>query len=320
MPANLTPQYHDAEQRFKDASDDSARIEALEEMLRVIPKHKGTEKMQAELKRRLAKLRKQFSKKGAGPSKKPFYQVDREGAGQVLICGPPNSGKSQIVSNLTHAEPEVADYPFTTRAPVPGMMRFEDVQIQLVDTVPLAPQLLEPWQLAVMRVADAVFLIFDVSDPDLLAQTEFVLETMKEGHIGLGRTSQPPIVILGNKVDREGGMEDFAAWTELFSDEIDAVPFSALSEGDLGEFKRLCFDLLGVVRVYTKAPGGRESASSDPFVLKKGSTVMDAARSVHKDLAQRFKFARVWNDEKPHGLMVERTYEMKDGDLVEIHV
>ena len=154
MPANLTPEYFQAEQKFKSASSIPQKIGALEEMMRVIPKHKGTEKMQADLKRRLSRLRKESQKKKSTASQKPFYQIEREGAGQIIFCGPPNSGKSQLLASLTHAEPEVGDYPFTTRVPQPGMMPYEDIQIQLVDAPPLSRQFLEPWQLAMIRQAD----------------------------------------------------------------------------------------------------------------------------------------------------------------------
>ena len=167
MPANLTAAYLQAEQKFKGASSHPEKVEALEEMLRTIPKHKGTEKMQADIKRRLSRLRKEALKKKSTASQKLFHYVEKEGAGQVVLCGPPNSGKSQLLENLTHAEPKVANYPYTTQRPLPGMMAYEDIQIQLVDTPPLDPETLEPWQLAMIKQADAVLLLFDVNDPNL---------------------------------------------------------------------------------------------------------------------------------------------------------
>ena len=124
MPANLSPDYLAAEQDYRAARTASEKIAALERMLATIPKHKGTEKLQADLKRRISQTRKDAQKKGASHST-PFYLIEREGAGQVALIGPPNSGKSLLVRAVTHAEPEVADYPFTTRFPTPGMMAFE---------------------------------------------------------------------------------------------------------------------------------------------------------------------------------------------------
>ena len=319
MPANLTPQYFDAEERFKGAATDAERVEALQEMLRVIPKHKGTEKMQADLKRRLAKLRKEAQKKGGAASHKPYHQVDKEGAGQVVVCGPPNSGKSQLLANLTHAEPEVADYPFTTRAPQPGMMPFQDIQIQLVDTVPLSPEMLEPWQMALIHNADAVLLLFDVTDPELLDQTDFVLQAFQKRGIEISAAASPPVLVLGNKIDRAGAEDEFEVWRELFGESFQAEPFSALSPGDLSALKRRLFDILKIVRVYTRAPGQKRDEDASPFVLKKGSTMLDLAAAVHKGMAADFKFAKVWNDHGLEGIMVERTYQVQDGDLAEIH-
>ncbi len=319
VPANLTPEYFQAEQKFKSASSIPKKIEALEEMLRTIPKHKGTEKMQADLKRRLSQLRKESQKKKSTASQKPFYHIEREGAGQVVLCGSPNSGKSQLLASLTHAEPEVADYPFTTRVPQPGMMAYEDIQIQLVDTPPLSPQSLEPWQLAMIKQADLALLLFDVNAPDLLEETEFALSTLEKKGISLDTASGPMVVVLGNKTDLSGGRENFTAWQELYRERFQAEPFSALLESDLNQIRNRIFELLKIVRVYTKAPGRKPEENPIPYVLKKGSTIQEAAVTVHKDLGESFKFARVWGKTKFEGQMVERSYVLEDGDLVEIH-
>jgi small GTP-binding protein len=320
VPANLTPEYHEAEERFKRAQSTEEKVSALEEMLRVIPKHKGTEKMQADLKKRLSRSRKDFQKeKASGTSRRPFHYVEREGVGRVVVIGPPNSGKSTFLSELTHAEVEVADYPFTTRVPLPGMMQFEDIQIQLIDTPPFAPETLEPWFLAMIEQADVALIVFDVNDPNLLDQTEFVLEKLDERHVSLSGTERPYLVILGNKVDKEGGAENYDAWYELFSGDFHPIQFSTESERDLMNLRRMIFELLEIVRVYTKAPGAKKEKDPVPYVLKKGSTVLEAAASIHKDLAEGFKFARIWGEEKYDGQMVERDYVLHDGDLLEVH-
>jgi ribosome-interacting GTPase 1 len=320
VPANLTPEYHDAEEKFKRSESTDEKVSALEEMLRVIPKHKGTEKMQADLKRRLSKLRKTHQKeKASGAQRKPFHYIEKEGIGRVVFCGPPNGGKSCFLSRLTHAEPEVADFPFTTRAPLPGMMSFEDVQIQLVDTPPIAPETLEPWLLAMVENADIAVLVFDVTDPFLLEQTEFILARFEERGIELSTNNRPRVVILGNKVDRAGGAENFRAWKELFEEQFLPVPFSTVSEEQLSDLRKELFELLQVVRVYTKAPGAKRDAEARPYVLKQGSTVVEAANAVHKDLASGFKYARIWGREKYDGQMVERDYVLQDGDLLEVH-
>lgn len=320
VPANLTPEFHDAEERFQKAETAAAKVEALEEMLRVIPKHKGTEKMQADLKRRISKLRKDAqNEKAAGGAKRPFHYVEKEGIGRVILAGPPNAGKSSLLAALTNAEPEIADYPFTTRAPQPGMMLFEDVQIQLVDMPPFAPESLEPWQLAMIEQADIAVLLFDVTDPGLLDQTEFVLTRLEERGLSLLPVDESRFVVFGNKVDVPTGKANYEAWRELFAERMQPLPFSVRSTGDLMELKRALFVKLDVVRVYTKAPGSKPDPDQKPYVLKKGSTVVDAAAHIHKDLAEGFKYARIWGKARFEGQMVERDYVLEDGDLLEVH-
>lgn len=320
MPANLTPQYHDAEERFKKAATTEEKVDALQEMLRVIPKHKGTEKMQAELRRKLSRLRQEGEqKKATSSSKRPFYYVPREGAGRVAIAGPANSGKSRLVASLTAAKTEVADYPFTTRAPVPGMMAFEDIQIQLIDTPPLEEQTLEPWQLALIEQSDLAVLLFDVNAAELLDQTEFVLGQLEKRGLRLDDQGHPPVLILGNKIDLPDGKANFEAWKELYKDRFEPQSFSCLSEDGLDSFRREVFKQLDIVRVYTRPPGGREEENSAPYVLARGSTVLDAAETIHKQLAERFQYARVWGRARFDGQMVEKDYQLEDCDRVEIH-
>jgi ribosome-interacting GTPase 1 len=318
VPANLTPEYFGAEEKFKKASATPEKITALQEMLRAIPKHKGTEKMQADIKRRLARLRKESQKKKSPASQKPSYYVEREGAGQVVLCGPPNGGKSQFLDRLTHAAPEVADYPYTTRRPLAGMMSYQDIMIQLVDTPPLAPEILESWQLAMIEQTDAALLVFDVNDANLLEQTEFIVKTFEDRGISISG-QRPKFIVLGNKIDAPHGTSNLAAWQELYQAQFQAEPISALSDACLAQLRQRLFDVLEIVRIYTKAPGKKPADNPTPYVLKRGSTIVDVARTVHKDIAQSFKFARVWGKTRFEGQMVERSYIVEDGDLVELH-
>jgi hypothetical protein len=318
VPANLRPEYYEAEEKFKKASATPEKITALQEMLRAIPKHKGTEKMQADIKRRLSRLRKESKKKKSPASQRPSYYVEREGAGQVILCGPPNGGKSQFLDRLTHAEPEVADYPYTTRQPLAGMMSYQDLMIQLVDTPPLAPEMLESWQLAMIEQTDAALLIFDVNDAALLEQTEFIVKIFEDRRISLSG-QRPRFIILGNKIDTPDGKSNLAAWQELYQAQFPAEPISALSDICLDQLRQRLFDVLEIVRVYTKAPGKKPAENPTPYVLKRGSTIVDVARTVHKDIAQNFKFARVWGKTRFEGQRVERSYVVEDGDLVELH-
>jgi ribosome-interacting GTPase 1 len=313
MPANLTPDYLAAERDFKSAQTHAEKIAALERMLATIPKHKGTEKLQADLKRRLSQARKESAKKGAAHST-PFYLVDKEGAGQVVLLGPPNSGKSQLVCALTHAAPEVADYPFTTRFPTPGMMHYENVQIQLVDLPPLSAEFMEPWLPQAVRRADAAVLLVSLEDPAVLDEIDFILQTLDRNRLA------PPGLLVANKLDLPGAPDTFEALADLYRDRFSCLAISAFTGLHLDRFARALFDLLGLVRVYTKAPGKKADLTS-PFILRRGQTVLDSARLVHKDFSEHLKFARLFHPQGGHdGLAVERTHLVQDEDILEFHI
>ncbi|HWR54439.1 MAG TPA: GTPase [Bryobacteraceae bacterium] len=313
MPANLTPDYMAAERDYKSAATTAEKIAALERMMATLPKHKGTEKMQADIKRRLSQARKEAQKKG-GAHATPFYLVEKEGAAQVALLGPPNSGKSQLVCSLTHATPEVADYPFTTRLPAPGMMRFENVPIQLVDLPPLSREFTEQWLPQVLRNATACVLVVDLAGSDILDDIEFALEWLN------ARRIPAPSLLIANKCDRPGGAENFAALEELYSARLHCIAISATTGAGLDTFARALFDALALARVYTKVPGKKAELDA-PYVLKRGATVQDAARMVHRDFADQFKYARLFRKSGGHdGLMVERSHLIEDEDILEFHI
>ena len=317
MPANLTPEYLNAEQDYKSARTHREKVEALERMLATVPKHKGTEKLQADIKRRLSEERKESQKKGATHSA-PFYLVEKEGAGQVVLIGPPNSGKSQLVASLTHARPEVADYPFTTRLPAPGMMLFENIQIQLVDLPPLSREFSEPWLPQVIRSATAGVLVVDLNDSDVLDEIGYIEQLLEE------RRLARPKMLVGNKLDLEGAGDNLTALEDLYGGRYRVLAVSAAEGHNLERFRREVFDMLELVRVYTKPPG-KKAELTKPYVLHRGQTVIDAARLVHKDFAENLKFARLYRAEHtaahhPDGLMVERSHLVEDGDILELHV
>ncbi len=313
MPANLTPDYLAAEREYKSAQTHAERVAALERMLATLPKHKGTEKLQADLRRRLSQVRKESQKKGPAHAA-PFYAVEKEGAGQVVLVGPPNSGKSRLVGMLTHAEPEVADYPFTTRFPTPGMMRYEDVQIQLVDLPPISAEFMEPWTPQVIRNANLSVLLVDVNDPAVLDQVDFIEQTVDRHRLAR------PALLAANKLDLPGAEANFAALRDLYGGRYRSIGISAATGRNLDEFARAVFDALELVRVYTKVPGKKADLTA-PYVLRRGQTVQDAARQVHKDFAEHLKFARLFRiDGSRDGLMVERTHVLEDRDVLEFHI
>jgi uncharacterized protein len=327
MPANLTPQYMAAEERFRQAITLEDKLGALREMLAVVPKHKGTEKLQAELKRKLSKLQEEQEQhhRSAGRRHDPGH-VPRVGAGQIALLGPPNSGKSSLLAALTHAHPEIAEYPFTTLMPLPGMMPFEDVQVQLVDTPPFAGEPFDPVLVSVARGADALALVFDPHHRNLGVQCEQAVRLLARSRIIVRGRPVPeeltlagkvePVIVLYNKVDLGQAETDLAR--EILGHDLEAFVIAAARGIGLEQLRAVLWDLLGVVRCYSKEPG-KKPDSSRPFVLKRGATVMDMAQIIHKDLAAHFRFARVWGSARFDGLPVERDHVLVDRDVVEIH-
>ncbi|MDQ7842126.1 MAG: TGS domain-containing protein [Armatimonadota bacterium] len=322
MPANLTPEYLAADRKFKAAVTPQEKLAALEEMLATIPKHKGTEKMQADIKRRIARLRAEAQRQRRAARGKPFYHVDREGAGQLVLAGAPNTGKSALLAALTNAAPEVAEYPFTTRVPLPGMMIYENVQIQLVDLPPITADLTEGWLYALIRTADGVLLVADLASDDLLEQTDQVLTLLARANIHLSPPPAPPhqkpALVIANKLDASGAGDRLALLREFLGSRLPVLAVSAGMGTGLEALREAAFRLLGVIRVYSKPPG-RKADLSAPFILPAGATVLDAAEAIHKDLRDSLRYARLWRRQGAQGQMVGRDHVLADGDVIEIH-
>jgi len=327
MPANLPPDYYAAERRYREASSIQEKIDILRGMLAIMPKHKGTEHLQGDLKRRIAKLNSQAQKKQATTRSSGLDHIPREGAGQVVLVGPPNSGKSSILSGLTNAHSEVADYPFSTFKPVQGMMPFEDIQVQLIDLPPVSPEYKESWMYNIIRLADLVLLVID-----LLAQTPEgqVLETtgiLEEHKVRLqregerrpqGSVATKSTILVGNKADVVGARKKGEELLLTYGDDFPCLFISIKNQSNVRELRKTIFQGLRVIRVYTKTPG-KKSDFTKPYVLSSGTTVMDAARTIHKELAESIKYARLWGSDKYDGQRVERDHVLEDGDIIEIH-
>jgi len=326
MPANLTPEYRRAEQQFRSAKTTEDKIAALEEMLRVIPKHKGTDGLQGDLKARLAKLRKQPAKKGARASHS--HMVPREGAGQVALVGPPNTGKSALLAALTHASPIVADYPFSTREALPGMMAFEDIAFQLVDLPPVSAQHVEPWVLDLARAADLLWIVVDGLAP--LVGFDDTRTILADRGLGLRPAGRPqpegtasglerPALIVLTGQDKAGAAEAMTVLDELLERRWPLAGVSSVTRQGLEDLARRTFEDFGLIRVYTKQPG-QPRADGAPFTLPRGATVRDLAVRIHKDLVELMKFARVWGPSAFDGQAVHKDHRLAEGDIVEIHV
>jgi ribosome-interacting GTPase 1 len=336
VPANLSPEYKAADAAFRKARDPVERLECLREMLRTIPKHKGTEKLQADIKARIKSLSDEFeggARKGGGHGG-PALVIRPEGAAQVALLGPPNSGKSSLHARLTGSEAHVAPYAFTTQYPQPGMMAFEDVHLQLVDLPAISSEHPVPWLGATLQMADAALLVMDLGDADCvdeLAQVESILRergvTLVERweHADTPADDDPfavrlPALLLANKSDLLASAdEEIEAFRELSGERFPVLKVSATTGEGLDELGRWLFDHLGIVRVYTKAPG-HAFEKTRPFTLRRGQTVSDVARLVHKDIERAFRYARVWGGHSEfEGQQVGPQHAVSDGDIVELH-
>ena len=329
MPANLPPEYHKIEAELRTARTPQEKIGIYERLIAVIPHHKGTDKLIAMYRQKIAKAREDGERRQATAKHTPTNKVEKSGAGQVVCVGPPNAGKSSLVKALTGADVEVADYPFTTRLPGPYMMPFETIQIQLIDTPPVTGEIMETWFPELVKMADAVLLVADLSDPATAGPLDGVLRRLKERKVDLvpAATDIPPerfpflkrTVLAANKADTEGAMKTFDDLGVLLEGPFERIPVSATTGRGLETLRRAIFGLLHVVRVYSKIPGKKAERAS-PFALKRGSTVLDMAKAVHKDFSEKLQYARVWNAAGLDGLRVNRDYILADEDVVELHI
>ena len=348
MPANLSPEYKAAADAFRKARDPEQRLEHLREMLRVIPKHKGTDHLQADLKRRIKELDEELAgpKKG-GARGGPSLVVRPEGAAQVALVGAPNSGKSLLHDRLTGSGARSGPYPFTTRHPEPGMLRWEDVHFQLVDLPAIAKGHPLPWLTSTLQSADACLLVVDLADPDCLQHVAAVQQELARRKVSLvtrwpcdrqGGEGGPdagdsttadedvfslrlPTLLLANKADLLDHAEtDLEVLAELEEPHYPVQLVCAQTGLGLGEIGALLWRALGLVRVYTKAPG-KPADRTRPFTLRAGEqTVADAARLVHRDMERTLKYARVWGRSvAADGQHVGREHPLADGDVLELH-
>jgi ribosome-interacting GTPase 1 len=329
MPANLTPQYFEAEERYKEAKTPQEKIHALKQMYAVMPKHKGTEKLQADIRRRISKLNDEIEHARKAGHRHSDY-VKKEGAGQVVLLGPPNGGKSSIVHALTHAQPGVAPYPFTTKKPLPAMMPYEDIQIQLVDMPPISESYYEGWLSNVVRDCDLVLLVVGLDDLDPDGDVKSILSHLESSGILLAaeaagdgqepdyRAVTKKTILVLNKIDL-GGVNIMIGLLKPVLPGIAVCQLSCSTREGVEGLRRSIYEALSLVRVYTKVPG-KKADMSRPFVFRKGTSILEMAAAVHKDFRDNLKFARVWGHAKYEGQPVEKGYVLEDGDVVELHL
>jgi hypothetical protein len=325
MPANLTPEYFKAERWYREAATPEEKILAIERMLAVMPKHKGTDHLKADLRRKLSKLKDTSGKKKGGKQQDIFH-IQRSGSGQIALLGTPNCGKSSIVAALTHAKVTVADFPYATAGPVPGMMKFEDVQIQLIDLPPVTIDFVAPGQVGTYRNCDAIAIVLDLSaDPagqlkvllDFLEARSLLIDSITSTFDQQGNPLGRRAFCVCTKADiAQAGSFEKAQKACRYPFEFTKI--STLTGEGMGELPQFIFKQLKIIRVYAKPPG-KKPDMDEPFTLPEGSTVMDLTTAIHRDLAEKLKFARIWGTGVYNGQNVQRNHVLNDKDIIELH-
>ncbi len=319
MPANLPPTYYKLKHQHEAAKSDEERLSLLEEMLRIVPKHKGTEKVVSDLRKRIAILKKgPIGKGGKGAGKKGYSEhIPKQGAGQLVMLGPPNSGKSQILANFTKAKSEVSPTPYTTTIPIVGMLPYENIQFQLIDTPSIMQDFISPSVLTLVRNADLCLGVVSLANDNLLDELDTVWSVFNEQRADTNEDELGYIVV-ANQIDTPGANDRLEILSEFYGDDVPIYPISAKTGEGKEQLLQGLYQILNIVRVYPKAPG-KTVERDDPIVLANGATVLDAALGLHKDFAE-FKFARIWGPEWHDGQPVSRNDVLNDGDVVEFHL
>jgi ribosome-interacting GTPase 1 len=322
MPANLTPDYFKAEQWYREATTAEEKILALEQMLAVMPKHKGTDHLKADIRRKISALKEGEEKRHKAGGTDIFH-VPRMGSGQVVLLGLPNCGKSSIVEVLTNAKVHVADFPFATNAPVPGMMNFEGVHIQIVDMPPITAEYVIPGQIGTYRNCDLIMIVIDLSG-DIEEQLKVCLNFLETRSILAAEQAGPDTsglskkaVCIGTKLDiaPEGSADGLRV---LCGNRFEVIEVSIVSGEGMGELPRELFKQLKIIRVYARPPG-KKPDMNEPFTIPEGSTVLDLAGVIHRELAEKLKTARIWGTGVYEGQNVQRHHVLQDKDIVELH-
>ena len=290
MPVNAGPQYFEAEKKYLAAKSREEKIAALEEMIRLLPKHKGAHNVLAQLKKRLSTLKKESTTKAAA---KPRFMIKKEGAAQVCIIGVTNSGKSSLLKALTGVDVEIADYPYTTKLPLVGMAKVGDIQLQIVEI----PSTFDSDFVSLLQTCDEIVVLIDATQ-NFKKQFEEMKKILREN-----RLDDKKQVWVLNK-------------SKSFAD-ANMIGISAKEGRNIETLKEKIWSGLGLIRVYTKSP--QKPKVIPPIAVAIGSTVKNVAKCIHKDFLRNFSYARVFNNTQFSGRKVGLDFVLHDLDVVEIH-
>lgn len=389
LPANLPPEAKTKWNEALNATNPREKLQLFQEFLSEIPKHKGNERLRAQIKTKMATLREEISaQRGRRGGTRSSWHVEREGAGQLMILGPTNSGRSSLLRALTNAQVNVAAYEYTTQRPVPGMLQYEDIQFQLVELP--APQInssgnyeLQPEAIDLIRNSDGLVLVVDLAT-DPKRQLHTIIAALEEARISTQRqatqveivrekgsgeiriaasggqssckpeqirellhgygiknalvriygdvsirdvedaifenvTIHKPSVIVANKLDLPNARAALSEFDKELPQSMKAVGTSCLTAQGLNSIGEKIFRALGIIRVYTKEPN-EPKPSEYPFVVRAGTTVRELARTIHTDLANKYRYSRIWGPtSKFAGERVGPEHVLGDEDVVEIH-
>ena len=332
MPTNVSPEYKRAESDYKSAREPRDRLAALREMLRAIPKHKGTEHVQSDIKKRIKELTDELTgpKKG-GTRGGPPTTIRSEGAGQIALLGPPNSGKSTLHDALTGSGSAAGPYEFTTQFPQPGMLPVGEVGIQLIDLPPISSSHPIPWIANALQPAEGAMLVVDLSHPGCVAAVDDLVGVLDKKKVRLigewpKGADEPfdsedpfvkllPTVIVAARAHEIDDVEtELAILEDLIGLDLPTLHASVIGD-DNDHVGPWLFEALGVVRVYTESAAKKDDK---PYTIRRGQTVIHAAELVHKDFAEQFRFARLIRTGEPDR-QVGRDFELLDGDRIELH-
>ncbi|MEM4152968.1 MAG: TGS domain-containing protein [Candidatus Pacearchaeota archaeon] len=299
MPVNASPEYFKAQGEYLAAKTKEAKILALEKMIRLAPKHKGSEKLLAELRSKLAKLKRELEEeKRKKKHKSSLTTIKKTADALVVLVGLTNSGRSSLLASLTNANPKISPFPYTTTNPEQGVFDYGGCKIQVVELPALKLDTeIDAENLGIARIADLIIIVA-TNDEEITK----IQEELQESKIST------PLLVVHNKSD-----------TILKVPSKSELSVSALTKQNISELKNKIFSKLKIIRVFTKEPG--KPKSSQPIILKQGSTIQNLAEKIHKSFIEKFNYALVWGKSvKFQGQRCGLNHELADMDIVEIYL